>query len=317
MTTPLRGYNEPAVNAPPGWGSDWNDNWDAIDDDLGRGYTPSGLDADKPANPQAGWTYIATDTGIIYRCLTDGVWTAELSADMYGAGVLTTAKLANGAVTASKVQSGAISTAKIAAGAVTTAKLADGAITAVKLADNAVTAAKIAAGAVTTAKLTDGAVGTAALADDAVTKTKIPAAWATSGQDIEGTIARLHMAEVRDQNFVVHTALWGRIGDFVITTSTYGGRVFLGWQAYKRGITFFDFAIDGTRVGDSTDGLAIPFFNAPGMVNIFYPVSGLAAGTHTFEVMWRTGTSSDYGYVDTYYTGKQIPAVFWVLEVRR
>lgn len=35
-----------------------------------------GLDADKPASPEVGDVYVATDKGIIWRCMTDGAWNA-------------------------------------------------------------------------------------------------------------------------------------------------------------------------------------------------------------------------------------------------
>lgn len=37
----------------------------------------TGLDANKPASPTAGDLWFATDTGIFYRCITGGTWTAE------------------------------------------------------------------------------------------------------------------------------------------------------------------------------------------------------------------------------------------------
>ena len=40
----------------------------------GRKKIPEGLDADKPASPEVGEVYLATDTGKVYKCATAGTW---------------------------------------------------------------------------------------------------------------------------------------------------------------------------------------------------------------------------------------------------
>ncbi len=52
------------------------DNLDYLKDELDRGAIPEGLDADKPASPGLGDSYLATDANTLYVCESAGVWTA-------------------------------------------------------------------------------------------------------------------------------------------------------------------------------------------------------------------------------------------------
>jgi hypothetical protein len=152
----------------------------------------------------------------LFNVLTDGD-KGEITVSVGGtvltidAGVISTAKLADGAVTSTKLGSLSVAEGKIAADAVTETKIANGAVASAKLAESAVTTTKINDAAVTSQKINDGAVGTTKLADTAVTTAKITDLNVTTGKLADAAVTT---AKITDLNVTT-----GKLADAAVTTA--------------------------------------------------------------------------------------------------
>ncbi len=108
--------------------------------------------------------------------------------------------------------------------------------------------------------------------------------------------------------------------EFKLTVTTHGGDVLvwftgiLGWATAIRNI-IFDVEIDGIRIGTS-DGLwghGVGNLQGAGFV---WRVTGLSAGSHTFELVWRVDDSAMTGYLRVGGTaGLDYKAQFGAMEV--
>jgi len=286
-TTSYRGYTKPQLGyeGTPDWGTIYNQNINAIDTDIGRGYTPVGSATNLPANPSVGDTFLGDD-GAFYRCFSAGVWTVTWPASQIGAGTIAEDKLADAAVTTEKVADGAVAEAKLADGAVTTEKVADGAVTEARIADAAITEAKLGNASVTAAKLAAGSVGTAALADDSVTIEKMAV----------GAISR----QARDEDTAsvsVTSTTWVSTG-LEATITTYGGVVLLSAHIPRVAVNasseiHFSFDVDGAVLGGA-NGLAITVSDRSMTIRA---VTTLAAGAHTVKLVAKaTGSGGTVGW---------------------
>jgi len=295
-TTTYRGYKKPSLGytGTPDWGTLFNDNAALIDSDIGTGYTPAGLEADLPASPSVGDTYLATDTGVFWKCFSDGVWTGTIAAAEIPSSSVTTAKLADNAITAAKITSGAVGSAAIGAGAVTADKLATESVLASAFASGAVTADKIADGAVNSAAIAAGAVTTAKIADGSVTAEKVA----------QGAISLVGIAEGDGADVYTSSGTWVAVSGLSVTATTRGGTVLVVFAAQLQPgsgantmaqATIF---IDGANVGQ-TDGLAASpwvLFTA-----IPYMTTSLSAGLHTFAAYFRSSVSGDSVGINPWY----------------
>lgn len=153
----------------------------------------------------------------------------------------------------------------------------------------------------------------------------MPAAWDTAPftwtAGLLATAARMN-EEIRDRLLYLFTRPGGNAeltGDITttstsfttatgmsITITTKGGRVKLdaSMTCHQNGANnnFFSFSTDGgTQYGDATNGITAtqtgPTAASPMNVGLSYMTPALAAGSHTFTVVWRvsagTGTLRD------------------------
>jgi len=277
-----------------GWGKGWRENLDILDAAIGRGYTPAGLDSDKPASPSVGDTYLATDTGIFYKCLSAGTWTETIAAAEIPDGGIDTDAIQDGAITATHLAAGAVTSDKIAAGVVDSAAIAAGAVDSAALAAAAVVAAKFASGAVGTTAIVDGAVGTDQLASNAITAAKL-----ASGSVVATASAVL----TPPTSLTLTSATYADITGLSTSITADDGLLvmFASVPLYTNTAyppTWLDFAINGTRVS-GYDGLAkVRGELYPQLAQIFW-VTYVTAGTYTVSVQWRTGGGTyDEVYLD-------------------
>jgi len=323
VTTTYRGYNQPTVGTS-GWDTAWNTNWDLMDADLGRGYTPAGLEADLPTSPTVGDTYIATDTGIFYKCLTDGVWTGVISANEIPDGAIDAGKLQSGAVTSAALAANSVVADKIAAGAIGGAAFAAGAVDQYRLASGAVGGAAFAAGAVGSSELATGAVDNAALAAASVTTAKIAGGVTTTSttsgailtRTAETTLFKFWQIRVYGTNYTYSGAAvddFRELSDFALSLTTTGGILLVSFQGYFNGWGFLRFNLDGVaanstkyRQGDIT-GCNVAIFDV---------LTGVSAGSHVITPAWSSGAAGAFE-LWTAQTNTYIPAYLNVLELKR
>lgn len=107
------------------------------------------------------------------------------------------------------------------------------------------------------------------------------------------------------------------------TLALSGGAVLLGFNCAMVGLNirgYFDFAVDGTRVGTAgTNGLMRQTEGnggGDGGVSLVALVTGLSAGSHTFTIQWRahiSGTLTMYAGNGT--AGQDFIPHFWGIEV--
>lgn len=95
-----------------------------------------------------------------------------------------------------------------------------------------------------------------------------------------------------------------------LTITTTGGDVLIGAMLYHdNGRIYFDVTQDGARLGDSSHGLASSN-GFEGMTTLLFLVTGLAAGTYTFNLQWKVGTGTRNLNLNPAPTNQ-----FWVREV--
>jgi hypothetical protein len=80
-----------------------------------------------------------------------------------------------------------------------------------------------------------------------------------------------------------------------ITLTTYGSAVLLGFTGVLNtsgNDGYLDFTIDGARYGSAGDGIAQISGSVDRTVSMLALVTGLAAGSHTFKVVWGVGSGT-------------------------
>lgn len=108
--------------------------------------------------------------------------------------------------------------------------------------------------------------------------------------------------------------------DLSLTITTTGGDVFVGFHGNVSGaniIVYFDVTMDGVRIG-TDDGIIARFVTtsvANGNVSFTRLVTGVSAGTHTFNLQWKvsSGTATLYGGGAT--PTADLHPQFWVREM--
>ena len=97
--------------------------------------------------------------------------------------------------------------------------------------------------------------------------------------------------------------------DFDLTLETTGGDLLIGFSGYHQNHSaWYDVRIDGSQVGDSLHGLTFP---VGGSVSLLFLKTGVGAGTHNVELVWRTANDT---HPSTLVTIDRV-AQFWVREV--
>lgn len=86
--------------------------------------------------------------------------------------------------------------------------------------------------------------------------------------------------------------------DLSHTIETHGGPVLVNIGGVLGAGTYLDLAVDGTRIGDSTNGLRKAEGATQLSVNITYivPASSLTAGSHTFKLQYKVASGTGYFY---------------------
>jgi len=291
-----------------GWGKGWRENLDILDGAIGRGYTPVGPDASKPASPSVGDTYIASDTGIFYKCLSAGVWTGTIVPAEIPAGSINTDHIAAGAVGSGHIAAGAVGSSHIAAGAVGSSHIASGGVDNAALGADAVVNAALAAAGVDTAALADLGVVTAALSSNAITSDKL-----ASGATVEVASAVLTATTLSTTSttFVDITGLSVTMTfeDGIIIMIAHIPLVSDG--SYTP--IYLDFTFDGTRVAPG-DGMLKTKGEVYSKTYTMVHGGGVSAGSHTVAVQWRVATGT--GYIDL--TGdNETVAALYVIHLKR
>lgn len=167
-----------------------------------------------------------------------------------------------------------------------------------------------------------------------------PRTWSTN-ELVTGTIMNAH---VRDQLTAIKTpasfvCVIDEAADYTTTGTTFadidatdmkgtiitfGGIVQVGFSGTVRnntagGQVYLDIDVDGARVGGD-DGLfvlgAAGVTSPPSSGTIIIPVLGLAAGSHTFKLQWKTnGTGTGTLYAGAGTSTFDIHPRFWGIEL--
>ena len=224
------------------------------------------------------------------------------------------------------IQDGGITTDTLATNSVTTAKIASSAVTTAKIEDGAVIAAKIADGSVTTAKIVDLNVTTGKIADLAVTAAKLsPVSHTKFIYSGAGTTATQDGLAVSDDASLASTGstTYVSLPDTEVTITSGGRPVLLVIQPTASSDNSKEFTTDdisaGTESLAATGHIAI-FRDGSYLTNWTYAVrvdldsvdedvvltlirlrvpcsltyiDAPAAGTYTYDVRGKAGTSGD------------------------
>jgi hypothetical protein len=158
----------------------------------------------------------------------------------------------------------------------------------------------------------------------------------TSGQVITATDLNTYLRDnenyllSRPKNFVKHD----NNADYTTTSSSFvdidgtnltitltlsGSAVLLSFTAVINDSSnqpAFDFTVDGTRVGGSTDGLmTISGGNGRYCATMVALVTGLSAAAHTFKVQWRAVSGTATLYAGSGTSGNDTLPYFSAVEV--
>ena len=108
--------------------------------------------------------------------------------------------------------------------------------------------------------------------------------------------------------------------EFKLSVTTHGGDLLVwfngavGWNP-ARLHAIFDVEFDGVRVGD-TDGLApVYLYGDPEGAAFIYRITGVSAGAHTVELVWRASSANNIYLRVGGTTGQVYKAQFGVMEV--
>lgn len=112
-------------------------------------------------------------------------------------------------------------------------------------------------------------------------------------------------------------------GKFNLTLVTYGGPVLVCFSGNIIRSTspqrvYFDVELDGVRLAgdDGILGIGDPSNISPGTpVTLLWWKTGLAAGSHTFKLQWRTTTGTATLYAGAGTSNADLHAQFWVKEL--
>ncbi len=114
----------------------------------------------------------------------------------------------------------------------------------------------------------------------------------------------------------------GTAGKFNLTITTAGGDVFVGFHGTVEHnnflAIFFDVLVDGTTLVGGDDGIERVKQGAASddvPVGFVRLVSGLAAGSHSFKLQWKTGGATATLFAGAGTSTKDVHPQFWVREM--
>lgn len=178
--------------------------------------------------------------------------------------------------------SGSITLAKLAANSVDSSKIVDGTIDTVDLKDGSVTSVKIADGTIVAADIADATITSAKLASNAAT-------LATGVAGVSSSPQTTSASQVDLTDMSLAPTLAGSSIVVVTFTGTFG-------CDSTSGVVVVYLNLDGIDQGEIGRAQS-PTVNLGMTVAGTWPLSGIAAGAHTFKIRWLTtaGTATSQG----------------------
>lgn len=123
--------------------------------------------------------------------------------------------------------------------------------------------------------------------------------------------------EVSDYATVQTTFVDVDAANLALTITTTGGDVLISFHGHiyaNGGICSLDVDVDGTRIG-TNDGITNVYTAYHQAVSFTRLLTGLAAGTHTFTLQWKTSAGTATLYAGAGTANHDHHPQFWVREI--